>query len=186
MSGRRFVVGRASDLAPGEKMAVEVNGRSIAVFNVDGRYYGLLNSCPHRGADLCRGRFLPLVTSTMPGQYTYDTGRPLLACPWHGWEFDVTTGQSYFDPAGTRGRPYTVEVENGALVAEELRRGSLDLTPAQYAQATAASGRAGERVPGPYTAETVAVCVEDDYLVVDLRPPRPAPRSDRTERQPTA
>ncbi|BCB89879.1 Rieske (2Fe-2S) protein [Phytohabitans suffuscus] len=182
MSGRRFVVGRASDLGVGEKMAVEVNGRSIALFNVDGRYYGLLNSCPHRGADLCQGRFLPLVTSTMPGKYTYDAERPLLACPWHGWEFDVTTGQSYFDPAGTRGRPYKVEVEKGALVAEELRRGSLDLTPEQYARATAASGQG--RVPGPYTAETVAVSVEDDYLVVDLRPPRPTGK--RAERQNTA
>lgn len=156
-------------------MAVEINGRSIAIFNVKGEYYGLLNRCPHRGAELCEGRFLPLITSSRPGEYHYDPEHALLACPWHGWEFDVTTGQSYFDPVGIRGRPYTVETENGALVAEALDRGELSMTPQQYAAAN--HGHYDEnavRQPGPYSAETIKVDVEDDYLVVDIRPQRPA------------
>jgi nitrite reductase/ring-hydroxylating ferredoxin subunit len=177
MAGKRFVVGKAADLAEGGKMAVDVNGRSIAIFNVKGRFYGLLNRCPHRGAELCAGRFLPFVTAERPGEYVYDTDRQLLACPWHGWEFDVTTGQSYFDPVGMRGRPYTVDVERGELVATEVRSGAVSMTPGQYAAATAGSADAtgpGGRAPGPYQAETVEISVEDDYLVVDLRPKRPA------------
>lgn len=188
MASKRFVVGRAADLAEGEKMAVEVNGRSIAVFNVKGRYYGLLNRCPHRGAALCAGRFLPLVSATRPGEYHYDTETQLLACPWHGWEFDVATGQSYFDPTGMRGRPYTVAVESGELVAAEVRSGEVALTPQQYAAAAGADAVPdddhGGRVPGPYKAETVSISVEDDYLVVDLRPPRPPrPGAASPERQ---
>ncbi|MGV9865671.1 Rieske (2Fe-2S) protein [Rhodococcus koreensis] len=161
MSTRRYVVGRAADLADGEKMAVEAGGRSIAIFNVKGRYYGLLNRCPHRGADLCAGRFLPRVTAAVPGEYHYDTEHTFLVCPWHGWEFDVTTGQSYFDPIGMRGRPYKVDVESGATIAGMQ--------------------------PGPLRAETVSVEIEDDYLVVDLRPQRPQrAQSARTEKQATA
>jgi nitrite reductase/ring-hydroxylating ferredoxin subunit len=199
VSTRRFVVGRAADLADGEKMAVEVGGRSIAVFNVGGRFYGLLNRCPHRGADLCAGRFLPKVTAAVPGEYVYDTERTFLVCPWHGWEFDVTTGQSYFDPVGMRGRPYRVEVENGAVVASEIEEGTVDvarMTPAQFARHAQHTGDLGEgpdaggMVPGPLRAETVRVEVEDDYLVVDLRPQRPSrtlrPPSASPERQPTA
>ncbi|MBM9464063.1 Rieske (2Fe-2S) protein [Aeromicrobium sp. YIM 150415] len=183
MASRRFVVGRVRDLADGEKMAVEVNGRSIAIFNVGGRFYGLLNRCPHRGADLCAGRFLPLISAEKPGEYVYDTERQLLACPWHGWEFDVTTGQSYFDPIRMRGRPYSVEVEKGDLIASELENGEVDLTPAQYAATIASDDETADgRQPGPYMAETVEISVEEDYLVVDLRPPRPA-RAARPERK---
>jgi nitrite reductase/ring-hydroxylating ferredoxin subunit len=176
VASRRFVVGRAGDLAEGEKMAVDVNGRSIAIFNVKGRYYGLLNRCPHRGAQLCAGRFLPLVSAEKPGDYHYDTETQLLACPWHGWEFDVTTGQSYFDPVAMRGRPYTVTVEKGDLVATEVRNGEVSMTPQQYAATVGhpPDDGHGGRVPGPYKAESVTISVEDDYLVVDLRPQRPA------------
>ncbi|GAA1947926.1 Rieske (2Fe-2S) protein [Nocardioides panacihumi] len=178
MSTRRYVVARAADLADGEKMAVEVGGRSVAIFNVRGTFYGLLNRCPHRGADLCAGRFLPRVTAAVPGEYHYDTDQTFLACPWHGWEFDVTTGQSYFDPVGMRGRPYSVEIENGAVVASELEAGTLAvsrMTPQQYAAAVGGAGTGMQ--PGPLHAETVTVEVEDDYLVVDLRPQRPQRRT---------
>ena len=45
----------ASELPPGERRIVEVEGRSIGVFNVGGTYYALRNACPHQGAPLCRG-----------------------------------------------------------------------------------------------------------------------------------
>ncbi|TQC49198.1 Rieske (2Fe-2S) protein [Rhodococcus sp. WS4] len=195
MSTRRYVVGKAADLADGEKMAVDAGGRSIAIFNVKGRYYGLLNRCPHRGADLCAGRFLPRVTAAVPGEYHYDTEHTFLVCPWHGWEFDVATGQSYFDPVGMRGRPYRVEVESGATVAHDLDEGTVALsrlTPQQYAAVAADRGdEAGHAIaglqPGPLRAETVSVQVEDDYLVIDLRPQRPQrAQGARTEKQETA
>ncbi|HEX4258196.1 MAG TPA: Rieske 2Fe-2S domain-containing protein, partial [Streptosporangiaceae bacterium] len=78
--------------------------------------------------------------------------RKMLTCPWHGWEFDLETGQSYWNPNGLRARPMPVEVETGAKVVAEL-----------------ADGTAVPLVKGPYVAEKFKVTVESDYLVVAIR-----------------
>lgn len=166
----RFVVARASDLGDGERLLVELNGRSIGIFNLSGRYYGLLNRCPHRGAELCKGQVSGMVCSEAPGEFEYDRTRPLVLCPWHGWEFDITSGQSFFDPRGLRARPYQVDVEAGSAVMSEMDRGEVAWTPEQHAELVG-KGRAPGfgAVPGPYKVETIDVAVEDDYLVVNLR-----------------
>jgi 3-phenylpropionate/trans-cinnamate dioxygenase ferredoxin subunit len=143
------------DVPEGGRLIVDVDGRSIGVFRVDGRYYALLNRCPHLGAELCRGEVLGLLESDAPGRYRHDPNRKLLACPWHGWEFDLATGQSYFDPERTRVRPYAVAVEAGDVVARDVGDGRAAL--------------AGDLTKGPYMAETFPVSVEDDYLVLTLR-----------------
>ena len=53
---KRHVVARVADIPPGERLIVDIAGRSIGVFNVDGRFYALRNSCPHQGGPLCLGR----------------------------------------------------------------------------------------------------------------------------------
>jgi 3-phenylpropionate/trans-cinnamate dioxygenase ferredoxin subunit len=169
VAARKYVVGKAGDLDEGERMLVEVNGRQIVIFRHGGAFYGLLNRCPHRGASLCEGRFIANITSTAVGTFEFHGESRLLACPWHGWEFDVRTGQSYFDPAGVRARPFEVGVERGDALMVELEAGEAGLAPAEHP-----AGSAGERRPGPYRAETFDVTVEDDYLVVSMRPPRPS------------
>lgn len=139
---RKYVVARREEVPEGGRLIVEVKGHSIGVFCVDGRYYGLLNRCPHQGAELCKGQVLGELSSSGPGDYELDGSRPFVVCPWHGWEFDLETGRSYFDPRRTRVRPYPVEVEQGADV--EGRR------------------------EGPYVAGVVDVSVDDDYLVISL------------------
>ena len=69
-------IGPADALAPGERKLVFIQGRSVAVFNVDGEIYAVENSCPHNGASLAGGQI---------------EGR-LLQCPAHGLRFDVATG----------------------------------------------------------------------------------------------
>jgi nitrite reductase/ring-hydroxylating ferredoxin subunit len=133
-----------SEVPPGSRRCVEVGGRAIVVFNVDGEFYGLRDRCPHRGAPLSGGTLVGgAVTAAEPG--AYDPGRRLLKCPWHGWEFDLESGKSWIDPAGSRVRTYEVGVEPGANLQTD-----------------------GEPVDGPYVAETVLVAVEDDYVVVVL------------------
>jgi nitrite reductase/ring-hydroxylating ferredoxin subunit len=143
----RYIVGRAADIPEGGRVLVEVGGRQVGVFNIGGSFYGLINRCPHKGAEMCKGNVVAGLRSARPGEFEYDESTALLMCPWHGWEFDIRTGQSYCDPR-TRLRTYDVEVAGGDEV---------DGVPV-----------AG-RVPGPYTAETVDVGVEDEYVVVDLR-----------------
>jgi 3-phenylpropionate/trans-cinnamate dioxygenase ferredoxin subunit len=111
-------VGTTDEIGPGQRKIVEIDGRSIGIFNVDGRYYALRNTCPHAGARLCEGTLSGLVTSGGPGEYTYEREGEILRCPWHGWEFDVTTGRSWFDPARTRVRAYETTVETGPYAAE--------------------------------------------------------------------
>jgi nitrite reductase/ring-hydroxylating ferredoxin subunit len=148
----RFVVARVEDVPPGERLIVTVKGHSIGVFNVGGRYYALLNRCPHQGAELCRGKIVSWLESDAPGSYQLDVERKLISCPWHGWEFDLATGQSYFDPRKMRVKPYAVGVERGCALTEALEH-----------------GEAATLVEGPYRAESLSVEVEDDYLVVTLR-----------------
>jgi 3-phenylpropionate/trans-cinnamate dioxygenase ferredoxin subunit len=144
------VVARTDEIPPGERVIVEVEGRQVGVFNVDGTYVAFLHRCPHMGGPLCDGQVIGLVESSGPGDVRLDDGRKFLTCPLHGWEFDVHTGQSYFDPKRVRARRYPVEVHSGA-----------DVTAAG-AEPPDETGR----VPGPYTAETFDVVVDSDYVVV--------------------
>ena len=100
-------------LPPGERKIVEVNGRSIGVFNVGGAYYALRNSCPHKAAPLCLGPITGLVTGPAPGQFVVSRGGEVVRCPWHGWEFDILTGRSLYNPHRVRVRRYEVSVERG-------------------------------------------------------------------------
>lgn len=110
----RHVVGRVSDLPPGERRIVEIEGRSIGVFNVHGRYFALRNSCPHQAAPLCLGSIKGMTMPSKPGEYVWAREGEILRCPWHGWEFDITTGRSIFNPHKTRVRTYDVTVESPA------------------------------------------------------------------------
>jgi nitrite reductase (NADH) small subunit len=106
---------RAADFPPGERRIVCIDGRSIGVFNVKGTYYAIRNVCPHQRAPLCEG---PITGTTVPGavgEYQWSREGEIVRCPWHGWEFDITTGKSIVDPAKLRVARYDVDVQPGAL-----------------------------------------------------------------------
>lgn len=145
-----YVVAAVDEIPPGERKLVEVAGRSVGVFNVGGAYYALLNRCPHQAGPLCRGLLHAFIESTVPGEYRYTRKGEILRCPWHGWEFDVKTGQSWFDPARVRVRAYEASVQPGSAIAT------------------------GGMQPGPYVAETYPVSVEERYVVVHIPAAREA------------
>ena len=111
MAADRHVVGRADEVPPGQRKIVEVKGKSIGVFNVAGKFFALLNRCPHQAAPLCRGRITGMTLPSKPGEYLWGRDGEILRCPWHGWEFDLTTGRSIFNPHRVRVRAYDVTVE---------------------------------------------------------------------------
>ena len=135
----KHVIATLDELPPGSRKRVIVRGRPIAVFNIGGSFYGLLDRCPHQGGSLCAGALTGLIESDAPGAYRYTREGEILRCPWHGWEFDIRTGQSWCDPAKIRAKSYPVEVTPGQSVVE-----------------------------GPYVAETIPVSVEESYVVVDV------------------
>ena len=71
-------VASVNDLGPGENKVVDVNGNEIALFNVNGQFFAINNTCPHRGGSLGEGM--------LEGE--------VVTCPLHGWQFDVKTGQN--------------------------------------------------------------------------------------------
>ncbi len=107
----QHIVGRVSELLPGERKIVEVEGRSIGVFNVHGQFYALRNRCPHQAAPLCLGAIKGMTLPSRPGEYIWARDGEILRCPWHGWEFDITNGRSIFNPHKTRVKAYQVTVE---------------------------------------------------------------------------
>jgi nitrite reductase/ring-hydroxylating ferredoxin subunit len=135
----KHVIAALREFPAGSRKLIDVKGRQIAVFNIKGEFFALANRCPHQGGSLCEGRLTGLVEASEPGQYRYSRRGEIIRCPWHGWEFDVRTGQSYCDPRRFRVKAYAVNVEPGASL-----------------------------VKGPYVAETIKVAVESDYVVVEL------------------
>jgi len=135
----RHVVASVGEIAPGNSKLVTVKGREIGLFNIKGEYFALTNKCPHEGASLCKGRLVGLAEADEPGKYRLSRQGELLKCPWHGWEFDVRTGQSWCDPENTYVRQYAVSVEAG-----------------------------GDLLQGPYVLETFQVAIEENYIIVEM------------------
>jgi nitrite reductase/ring-hydroxylating ferredoxin subunit len=135
----RHVVAATTEIPPGARKRVTVRGRNIGIFNLDGEYFGLFDRCPHQGGSLCAGLTTGLVEAPAPGTYEYSRRGEILRCPWHGWEFDIRTGQSVTDPDSIRTRSYQVEVAQGGDVIERK-----------------------------LVAETVPVTVEENYIIVDV------------------
>ncbi len=125
----------AADLPPGARRIVAHGKISVGVFNVAGAYHAYRNICPHGGARVCEG---PVSGTTLPSPvYEYNTGRAgcILRCPWHGWEFDLTTGEHLVDPETRLKR---IPVELGAATApcpggasENLERFPVELADGQ-------------------------------------------------------
>src|SRR5205807_2069741 len=67
----KHVVATVGEIPPGQRKLVTVRGRSIAVFNLDGEFYGLFNRCPHQGGPMCEGILTGLIQSSEPGRYEY-------------------------------------------------------------------------------------------------------------------
>ncbi len=111
---RRVLVGDAGDVEPGGRVIRSVDGLSVGIFNVHGRFYALHNRCPHAGGALCQGPVSGTTVSTPDFRYGYEREGEILRCAWHGWEFEIETGRSLVD-ARVRARTYPVEVEDGRL-----------------------------------------------------------------------
>ena len=75
-------VASVADVPSGSGKVVQAGGRLLALFNVDGRFFALDNTCLHRGGPVGEG----------------DLEGTIVTCPWHGFQYDVTTGRNVFDP----------------------------------------------------------------------------------------
>jgi 3-phenylpropionate/trans-cinnamate dioxygenase ferredoxin component len=95
-------VASAEDIPPGSAKLVEVEGKRIAVFNVDGCFYAIDDRCPHRGGPLSEGE--------LEGE--------VVTCPWHRSTFNVTTGAVLSAPARDGVSHYSVRDSGGEVSVE--------------------------------------------------------------------
>jgi 3-phenylpropionate/trans-cinnamate dioxygenase ferredoxin subunit len=100
-AARSYVVANAADLAPGAIKRVEVDGRGIALFNVDGTFYAVNDSCTHMRARLSDG-------------YVVEGG--IVECPLHFGKFDIRTGKAMSAPCTVAVRIYPV-ARDGDLIS---------------------------------------------------------------------
>ncbi len=111
-----LVVCALDELQPGQRREVQFGGADgVTVFNVGGRLYALGNRCPHKGGPLCRGRLRPHVASTGVGQWVFERENEIIKCPYHNWEFDITTGRALYDQR-MRVKTYPVAVVHEQVV----------------------------------------------------------------------
>jgi nitrite reductase (NADH) small subunit len=109
-------VGAAADLERHGRLTARIGGRDVGVVaGADGTLHGLRNRCPHHGGPLCLGTLHERMEGE-PGRYRL-TGRRVLRCPWHGWEFDVETGVCLDEPT-LRAAVYPVRVEQGRVFVQ--------------------------------------------------------------------
>jgi nitrite reductase (NADH) small subunit len=118
-------VAKVDDVPPGSRSIVEIEGQSIGVFNVNGSFIAVLNVCPHELGPVCLGRVGGTTLPSAPGEYRWGREGEILACPWHGWEFDLLSGAPLFGDVPNL-RLFSVNVREGAVfVTVRGRRTSL-------------------------------------------------------------
>ena len=97
-------VGSVNDLKPGECKTVEANGTPVALYNVGGKYYATHNTCAHRGG--------PLGEGSLEGD--------VVTCPWHGFQFNVTSGQCVGPNPALKVASFQVSVQGSEVFVELL------------------------------------------------------------------
>ena len=98
---QRVRVASVAEIPVGAGKEIVAAGRIVAVFNVEGAFHALDGICPHAGGPLGKGRMAGCVVT----------------CPWHGWQFDVTTGRHRLNAALTQ-PSFPVSVEGDDLYVE--------------------------------------------------------------------
>ena len=91
-------VAKTSDVGDGQMIEVDLEGKPIAIANVEGKFYAIAGECPHQGGPLAEG----------------ELEETLLTCPWHNFRFDVTTGRTLDPPIGNCAK-YEIRVEGDQL-----------------------------------------------------------------------
>ena len=94
-------VARRDEIADGTGKAVELSGKQVALFNVGGKFYAIDNVCLHRGGPLGEG----------------ELDGTTVTCPWHGWEYDITTGCN-LDDQSKKVTSFNVRIEGDDILIE--------------------------------------------------------------------
>ena len=93
-------VARTEDIPVGKRKRVDLNGKRISIFNIDGEYFAIYDTCPHKGT-------APLIRGSLDGV--------AIKCPNHGYRFDLKTGECNIDSAFNT-KVFSTKVEGGEIL----------------------------------------------------------------------
>ena len=123
---KRHPVAKAGEIRPGRGRSSAWARVEIGVFNVGGEIRAYRNACPHAGAPVCTGGVSGTSLPSTVYEYLYGREGSILRCPWHGWEFDLRTGEHVVDP----------RVRLKMLPVEPAKREDLDAIPLEQSDGT--------------------------------------------------
>lgn len=96
---KEYEVAKVSEIAPGTAKQVDVDGEPIAIFNLDGQFYAISDTCSHAQASLSEGEI--------------ENG--VVTCPWHGAKFDIKTGKNLSMPAPMPVQTFSIKIEGDVI-----------------------------------------------------------------------
>jgi len=94
-------VANVNDLKDGEAKVVEAKGETIALFKVNGQFFAVHNTCMHMGGPLGEGSL----------------DNTIVTCPWHGWQYEITTGNCQ-TVQGVSVKRFNVKVQGNDVLVE--------------------------------------------------------------------
>ena len=118
----KHVVGNVDEVSDGDRILVEIEGREIGVFCVDGEYHAYINWCAHQGGPICEGGLAGQQTGefneeTLELELEWSDDDLAVACPWHDWEFDLKSGK-HTTREDIELPSYPVYVEDDQIIVE--------------------------------------------------------------------
>ena len=94
-------VAKVAEMEDGDRRIVTVDQREIGVFRKDGAFYAYSNYCVHAGGPVCEGLIINRVVDIITTDKTYEgqtfSDEVHFVCPWHGYEYDLQTGECVGD-----------------------------------------------------------------------------------------
>lgn len=112
----RTLIGNVEDIpSHGDRVIQDIEGMEVCVLNVNGEYRALANYCLHEAGPVCEGSLTGMVTADADDfAWDFERDGELIACPWHNWTFDVSTGDNVQDPSYSI-PTFDVDVEDGDI-----------------------------------------------------------------------
>ena len=110
-------VGAFAELEEAEPTVVKAGGRDLVLMRWQNDVYALRNICPHMSTALVKGKVTSYVGGNAVGEITFDRENPIIACPWHHYEYALKDGQCVTD-VSLRIRSYPVTIEDGRVFVD--------------------------------------------------------------------
>lgn len=114
---KQVSVGKAADFPVGKFTIVQVDGREIGITQLkNGEFRAVRNHCPHKGAPVCKGFISGTMLPGEVGELVYGRDGEILVCPWHGYEFDLNTGEQVYQESEGKLLMYPAALKDGEVV----------------------------------------------------------------------